>query len=33
MLDYPFAARDGRKLLFTRNDKGGDIFLLDLADE
>lgn len=33
MLDYPDATRDGRKLVFTRNDKGGDIFVLDLADE
>ena len=33
MLDYPYATRDGRKLLFTRNDKGGDIFVLDLAGE
>jgi len=33
MLDYPDATRDGRKLVFTRNDKGGDIFVLDLAGE
>ncbi|MGH9778657.1 MAG: hypothetical protein ACRD5I_09620, partial [Candidatus Acidiferrales bacterium] len=33
MLDFPFATRDGRRLVFTRNDKGGDIFVLDLAGE
>jgi eukaryotic-like serine/threonine-protein kinase len=29
MLDYPTASHDGRKLLFTRADKAGDIYLLE----
>ncbi|MCI0403083.1 MAG: hypothetical protein L0212_06125, partial [Acidobacteria bacterium] len=33
LLDYPVATHDGRKLLFARNDKSGDIFVLDLAGE
>lgn len=32
-LDYPVETRDGKKLLFTRNDKAGDIFVLELAGE
>ncbi|MBI2956964.1 MAG: serine/threonine-protein kinase [Acidobacteria bacterium] len=32
-LDYPVATTDGRKLLFTRSDKAGDIYLLETAQE
>ncbi|HWQ03296.1 MAG TPA: protein kinase [Candidatus Nitrosotenuis sp.] len=29
LLDYPMVTADGKKIIFTRNDKGGDIFLLE----
>ncbi len=29
LLDYPVVTADGKKIMFTRNDKGGDIFLLE----
>jgi Tol biopolymer transport system component len=29
LLDYPMVSFDGKKIIFTRNDKGGDIFLLE----
>jgi eukaryotic-like serine/threonine-protein kinase len=29
LLDYPVVTADGKKIIFTRNDKGGDIFLLE----
>jgi Tol biopolymer transport system component len=29
LLDYPMITHDGKKIIFTRNDKGGDIFLLE----
>ncbi|HEV8384706.1 MAG TPA: protein kinase [Candidatus Acidoferrales bacterium] len=33
LLDYPVATADGKKIIFTRNDKGGDIFLLETPNE
>ncbi len=32
-LDYPSVSADGRKLFFTRNDKAGDIYLLETPAE
>jgi Tol biopolymer transport system component/tRNA A-37 threonylcarbamoyl transferase component Bud32 len=29
LLDYPVVTADGKKIIFTRNDKAGDIFLLE----
>ncbi|MEE9234593.1 MAG: hypothetical protein V3U28_04030 [Candidatus Acidoferrales bacterium] len=29
MLDYPVVTPDGKKLLFTRNNKAGDIYILE----
>ncbi|MEE8200988.1 MAG: hypothetical protein V3R29_07440 [Candidatus Acidoferrales bacterium] len=29
MLDYPVVTPDGKKILFTRNDKAGDIYILE----
>ena len=29
MLDYPAMSGDGKKILFTRNDKTGDIYVLE----
>ena len=28
-LDYPVVTADGKKLIFTRNDKAGDIYILE----
>ena len=31
--DYPMITADGKKIAFTRNDKSGDIFLLENPDK
>lgn len=31
-LDYPAVVGDGKKILFTRRDKAGDIYLLEPPD-
>jgi Tol biopolymer transport system component/tRNA A-37 threonylcarbamoyl transferase component Bud32 len=32
LLDYPLITADGKKIVFTRNDKGGDIFFLEYPE-